>query len=123
MNLNIRKDSVVVQSEFLLNTQGLIFKVGGVTLKGTAFGADGTIVKAGTAVLKEAGTGKYLPYADATGAFPTGGEVYIITNDVVIKDQKDQVVGGLVNGYLNTAKLTNVTTAFKGATSNRYIFG
>lgn len=122
MNLNIRKDSVVVQSEFLLSTQGLIFKVGGLTLKGTVFGADGSIVKAGTAVMKD-GAGKYIPYADSTGAFPAGAEVYIITNDVVIKDQKDQVVGGLVNGYLNTAKLTNVTTAFKGATSNRYIFG
>lgn len=123
MNLNVQKQSVAVQDEFLLSTQGLVVKVGGITVKGTAFGADGTQVKAGTAVMKEVATGKFIPYVDSAGAFPAGAEVYFTMNDVVVKDQKDQVVGGLVRGYLNTAKLTNATTAFKGATNNRYIFG
>lgn len=123
MNLHPRKETIVVQNEFLLSTKGLIHKVGGVTLKGTVFGADGSIVKAGTAIMKEAGTGKFIPYADNAGAFPTGAEVYILAQDQVVKAQKDMVAGAVVAGYLNTAKLTGATTAFKGATTNRYIFG
>jgi hypothetical protein len=123
MNLNPRKETIIVQDEFLLSTQGLVHKVGGVTLKGTSFGADGSIVKAGTAIMKEAGTGKFVLYADNAGAFPTGAEVYILAQDQVVKGQKDMVAGAVVQAYLNSAKLIGATTAFKGATNQRYIFG
>jgi hypothetical protein len=123
MNLNPRKETIIVQDEFLLSTKGLIHKVGGVTLNGTSFGADGSIVKAGTAIMKDGGTGKFVPYADNAGAFPTGAEVYLLAQDQVVKGQNDMQAGAMVNAYVNTAKLTGVTTAFKTATSARYIFG
>lgn len=124
MNLQPRKDTIVVQDEVLLNTQGVIFKVGGITLDGSAFnaGADG-IVKAGTAVMVDAGSGLAVPYADAAGAFPAGADVYLTAQDAVIKSGSNNVVGAFVKAYVNTAKLTGVTTAFRAATTERYIYG
>lgn len=126
MNLQPRKDSIVVQDEVLLNTQGLIHKVGGITLDGSAFAPNGdkVIVKSGTAVMANAETGLFVPYADgAEGTFPAGAEVYLTAQDAVIKEKKNEVIGAFVAAYLNTEKLTGVTTAFKGATSGRYIYG
>lgn len=123
MNLSPRKETIVVQSEFLLSTKGLIHKVGGVTLKADAFGADGSRVLAGTAIMKDDATGHFVPYADNAGAFPTGAEVYLLAQDAIVRTSGNNVAGAVINAYVNTAKLTGVTTAFKGATAGRYIFG
>lgn len=126
MNLQPRKESIIVQSEILLNTQGQIFKVGGVTLDASAFAE--RIVKAGTAVMKDTDTGLFKPYSDADGTtFPAGAEVYITAQDAVVATldgtKGNAVVGAYVEAYLNTSKLTGVTDAFKANTSSRYIFG
>lgn len=121
LDLNIRRETIVAQNEILLNTQGMIVKVGGVTLDGGAFG--NVTVKAGTAVMMDGATGLAVPYADNAGAFPAGAEVYITASDAVIKDGNNNVVGVYVKAYLNTSKLTGVTDAFRTATNGRYIFG
>lgn len=125
MNLQPRKESIIVQNEILLNTQGQIFKVGGITLDATAF--PDRIVKAGTAVMKDASTGLFVPYADAGGAFPDGAEVYITAQDSVIRTQEgaegNTLVGAYIEAYLNTSRLTGVTDAFKAQMTSRYIFG
>lgn len=123
MNLQPRRETIVVQDEFLLSAEGLVHKVGGITLDGSAFGAEGTIVKAGTAVMKDGATGLFKPYADDAGNFPAGAEVYLTAQDAVIKAGTNPVVGAVVRAYVNTSKLTGVTAAFKDATKDRYIYG
>lgn len=124
MNLQPRKETIIAQDEVLLNTQNLVFKVGGVTLKGSAFaGVANDVVKSGTAIMKEAATGLFIPYADNAGNFPSGAEAYILAQDTVVVDGQNPVSGAFVNAYLNTSKLTGVTAAFKAATNQRYIFG
>lgn len=120
MNLQPRKETIIVQDEVLLNTQGLVHKVGGITLDGSSFG-DG-VVKAGTAVM-EGPSGFYVPYADDTGAFPAGAKVFLTAQDAVVKDEANAIVGAFVKAYVNEAKLTGVTQAFKDATGSRYIWG
>lgn len=126
MNLQPRKESIIVQNEILLNTQGQIFKVGGITLDATRF--PDRIVKAGTAVMKDEGTGLFVPYADGEGAtFPAGAEVYITAQDSVVATQEgdrgNTVVGAYIEAYLNTSRLTGVTDAFRAEMRSRYIFG
>ena len=130
MNLQPRKESIIVQNEILLNTQGQIFKVGGITLDASAFPE--RIVKAGTAVMKDVNTGLFVPYADsaddAGGAtFPAGAEVYITAQDSVVGTQEGErantLVGAYIEAYLNTSRLTGVTEAFKAQMASRYIFG
>lgn len=119
MNLQPRKEQITVQAEFLLNTQGLIFKVGGITLDGSAFTG---VVKAGTAVMK-GGDDLFIPYADDAGSFPEGAEVYLTAQDAIMKGTNN-VIGAVVKAYVNTDKLTGVTDAFKAQTADsRYIFG
>lgn len=120
MNLQPRKEQIVVQEEFLLNTQGLIFKVGGITLDGSAFNG---IVKAGTAVMKGEDD-LFIPYADSAGAFPDGAEVYLTAQDAIMKTDANNVIGAVVKAYVKTDKLTGVTDAFKAHTADsRYIYG
>lgn len=124
MNLQPRKETIVGQAEFLKSTQGAIFKVGGITLKGSAF-PDGNVIKAGTAVMKDT-DGLFIPYQDAGDAtagysFPEGAEVYLTTHDIVNKGG-NAIVGALIEGYVKTSRLTGVTDAFKTAMKHRYIF-
>lgn len=118
MNLQPRRETITVQEEFLLNTQGLMFKVGGITLDGAAF-VD--TVKAGTAVM-EAASGLFVPYADNAGALPTA-QVVFTAHDAIIKDSANVITGAVVKGYLNTSKLTGVTPVLQAGTNQRYIFG
>lgn len=122
MNLQPRKETIIVQDEFLLNTQGVMFKVGGITLDGAAFG-DG-VVKAGTAVMEDDASGLFVPYAETTpGTFEPGANVMFTAQDAVIKSGSNNVVGAVLKGYLNTSKLTGVTDALRGELTSRYIFG
>lgn len=126
MNLQPFRESITVQSEILLNTQGQIFKVGGITLDGSAFPE--RVVKAGTAVMKDEASGKFVPYADGEGgAFPAGAEIYITAQDSVVRTLEgtvsDNPVGAYIEAYLNTSRLTGVTEAFMTETRSRYIFG
>lgn len=120
MDLQPRRETVLASNEFLLNTQGLIYKVGGITLDGAAFG-DG-VVKGGTAVMI-GGAGLAVPYADAAGAFPAGAEVYLTAHDAEIKGGRNNVTGAVINAYVKASKVTGATTAFKAATASRIIYG
>lgn len=120
MNLQPRKETIVVQNEFLSNTQGLEFATGGITLDGASFGA-GT-VKAGTAVMIPSGNTLAVAYADNTGSVPAGAELHIVASDVIIESTENHVVGSVVRGHLKESALTNVTDAFKDYTRGRYFF-
>lgn len=122
MNLQHRRETIVVQDEVLLNTQGLIFKVGGITLDGAAFPEE--IVKSGTAVMLDEATGLFVPYADGAEGAVGSTELYLTAQDAVNRNAAPIVIGAFVKAYVNTSKLTGVTDAFKAATANsRYIFG
>lgn len=124
MNLQRRTETIIAQDEVLLNTQGLMHKVGGVTLKGSAFtGVANNVVKSGTAIMLESASGMFVPYADNAGAFPANAEVYILAQDTPLISGQNPVSGAFVKAYLNESKLTGVTAAFKAATNQRYIFG
>ena len=113
MNLQPRTDSITVQKEILKTTQGQVFKVGGLTLDGSAFTAG--VVPAGTPVsIPEAG-GKAIPWADAaTGVIP-----YVTTHDVSVKAGSDALVGGYEEAYFDKSKVT-LSAAFITAAGSRY---
>lgn len=114
MNLKPKTDSITVQNEILKTTQGLIFKVGGITLDAALFPAG--IVKAGTPVsLKTApADGKAKPWADADTGTP-----YVTTHDVKVEAGSDVVVGAFEEAYFNKNKVT-FSAAFITAVGNRY---
>lgn len=111
MNLKPRTDSITVQNEILKTTQGLIFKVGGITLDGSLFTAG--IVKAGTPVsIKVDGLAKRFADTDK-------GIVYVTTHDVEVVSGSNAVVGAFEEAYFNKDKVT-LSAAFITAAEGRY---
>lgn len=113
MNLKPRREDVTVQNEVLKTTQGLIFKVGGITLDGSLFSG---VVKAGTPVSIKAADGLAKPYADTD---PASDEVYVTTHDVVIQDAGNAIVGAFEEAYFDQNKVT-FSAAFMSAADGRY---
>lgn len=111
MNLKPRTDSITVQKEILKTTQGLIFKVGGITLDGSLFTAG--IVKAGTPVSIK-GDGLAKPFADADTGTP-----YVTTHDVEVVSGSNAIVGAFEEAYFDKNKVT-LSAAFITAAGSRY---
>jgi hypothetical protein len=106
MRLQAKKDSFIAQKEFLHTTQGVLYKVGGGTLKASAFTPDATgHVKAGSGVRLNAGDGLFYPHDNGV----TAGRLYVTAHDVYITDG-DAVVGLLEEGYLNSSVVGTVET-------------
>lgn len=114
MNLQPRTEDVLGTTEILQTTQGMIFKVGGVTLDAAAFPAD-SVIKAGTAV-SIAANGLAKPWADADT-----GLAFLTVHDVTNKNG-NVVTGALEAGFVKTAALTGVTAAFRTAVDGRIHF-
>jgi hypothetical protein len=121
MDLQPRSEQITVQKEFLYQTAGAIYKVGGITLNGSQFTA-GEFVKAGTAVAIDKVTtdgttettvpdaSPYEPSSSTTIADP--GQVHVIAHDVKIpEDGRNVVVGALEEAFLNRNKITGVAAA------------
>ena len=125
MNLQPRTDSITNQKEFLHTTQGTIAKVGGVTIKSASFTPDASgYLKAGSAVVIEAGTGLAIPFVDGTA---TPGLAYVTQNDVRIDQGVNPVVGALEEAYLKASVVQNAeagrtlaTTAFVTHSGGRF---
>lgn len=106
MRLQPKNDSFIGQKEFLHTTQGLQYKVGGGTVKSSAFTQDATgHIKAGSGVRLNAGDGLLYPHDNGT----TAGRLYVLAHDVYIKDG-DAVVGLLEEGYLNSSVVGTAET-------------
>lgn len=135
MNLQPKTQDVTVQKEFLNTTQGLINKVGGLTLNETDFAdrldASGYL-KAGSGVSLES-DGSVLPYAlyddDGDGGataevFPSGIP-FVTANDVKIEGSV--IVGALESAFLNKTVVETVesgrvviTQEFIDASNSRF---
>lgn len=115
MNLQPRSEQITVQQEFLHQTAGLIFKVGNVTLDGSAF--EGT-VKAGTAVQVPSKNAKAVPYNTTTLGT---GIVYLTTTDVIV-GTADVQVGALEEAYVRADRISGVadTAVFATDSDNRF---
>jgi hypothetical protein len=119
MNLQPKRESITVQREFLNTTQGLIHKVGGITL-GAGFTGDASgYLKAGSAVVVGA-SGVAVAFDGVATGTP-----FITANDV--KAEEGQVVGALESAFLNEAVVTSaeagrvvVTQAFIDASNGRF---
>lgn len=104
MRLQPKRESFIAQKEFLHTTQGLIHKVGGLTLKASAFTPDETgHVKAGSPVTVGA-DGYAVPYDGVVT-----GTHFILAHDVHVKDG-DAVGGALEEGYLKKSVVQAVET-------------
>lgn len=108
MNLQPKRESIAGQKEFLNTTQGLVHKVGGITLDATAFtGAEVSAegyVKAGSAVqLADAEGSLAMPFDPLV----TTGTVYVTANDVKITDG-NPIVGALETAFLKSSVVTAV---------------
>lgn len=98
MRLQPKNEDFIVQKEFLHNTTGLIHKVGGGTLKASAFTADATgHIKAGSGVRLHS-DGFLYPHDNGV----TAGRLYITAHDVNIADG-DAVVGLIEEAYLKSS--------------------
>lgn len=93
--------------------------VNGITLDGSKF-ATGALIMEGLCVVKDDTTGKYEPYADVSGAFPSGKSNPLILDESVKFTPKDDgtnpdlTVGQvLVHGAVYEAMLQGCTAAFK----------
>jgi hypothetical protein len=122
-------EQITVQKEYLHSTANIVYKVGNVTLDGSKFTA-GEFVKAGTAVtVGQVDNGvtneKAVPYAVVGGTITVAGTPFIITNDVKIPENgQDVQVGALEEAYVKRAKVTGVTdeAQFLADSQNRYKF-
>jgi hypothetical protein len=113
MRLQPKTDSFIAQKEFLHTTQGLINKVGGGTLKASAFTPDATgHLKAGSGVRLNAGDGLLYPHDNGT----TAGRLYVTAHDVKISDG-DAVVGLIESAYLKSSVVGTVETGRVAITS------
>lgn len=120
MNLQPKREAITVQKEFLNTTQGLIHKVGGVTL-GAGFTADASgYIKAGSALIVNEATGNAEPF----DGVKTGLAV-ILAHDV--KYEAGVIAGAVESAFLNEAVVTTtedgrvpVTEAFITASANRF---
>lgn len=119
MNLKPQRETLTVQREFLNTTQGLIHKVGGITL-GAGFTGDASgYVKAGSAVVVGA-DGLAVPF-DGVAT----GTAFVTANDV--KAEEGRIVGALESAFLNESVVTSaeagrvvVTQAFIDASNGRF---
>lgn len=132
MNLQPKIDTVAGQKEFLVTTQGLVHKVGGVTLDASKFTPDENgFIKAGSALALTA-SGKAEPFSVSTPGDPStaNGTPYILAHDVQIKDGTtniDAVAGVLEAAYLKSSVVTTaepgrvvVTKDFIKASNGRF---
>lgn len=121
MNLKPRTESITVQNEVLKTTQGLVFKVSGITLDGDAF-TEG-VVKAGTPVaLGQNGATLAQPWADANGTTITAGNEgtpYVTTHDVKVEPGVNAIVGAFEEAYFDTNKVS-FTASFLDLAQGRY---
>lgn len=127
MNLQPKRQTLITRKEFLNTTQGLIHKVGGITLDSAAFAdatdADGYLY-AGSAVSLQ-GSGLAIPASvNVEGA--ANGTVFVTANDVNLTDG-DAVVGALEAAYLKSSVVTateegrvSMTQAIADATNGRF---
>ncbi|AYP68824.1 hypothetical protein BpsM61_00050 [Bacillus phage vB_BpsM-61] len=123
MNLQPRKQEITVQREFLKSTEGLIHKVGGVTLDAAEFtaGADG-FVRSGSAVSFDEDSGLAVPFTAESDGIP-----YVLAHDVRIIEGQNPIVGAVETAFLDRSVVTDgdkvtvpVTDEFIEAASNRY---
>ena len=119
MNLKPRTDSITVQNEILKTTQGLIWKVSGITLDGSAF-PEG-IVKAGTPVaVGQNGASLAKPWEKADGTTITdAGIAYVTTHDVKVGPDNNAIVGAFEEAYFDKNKV-NLSAEFITAAEGRY---
>lgn len=124
MNLQPKRESITTQKEFLNTTQGLIAKVGALTLTETNFAStldSQKFLLAGSGVvLDESGVVK--PYVDDA---TTPGTVYITAHDVKVNGTV--LVGAIESAYLKESVVTatepgrvTVTQAFIDASNGRF---
>ena len=114
------------QSEFrggknILASEHFQFIEGGATLDAAAIGA--RTLPVGTPIMRSTTTGKFVEYADASGAVPAGyDELSILNIDVVVDGTNDVIVGEvLVKASVYDAKLpATVTAAFRAATDYKF---
>lgn len=119
MNLQPKRESLGAQKEFLNTTQGLIHKVGGVTL-GSGFTADDAgYLKAGSAVELDE-TGVAIPFATGATGIP-----FVTAHDVKLTD--GAIVGVLESAFLKESVVTAteagrvpVTAEFVTASNGRF---
>jgi len=116
MILKPRKESITTQKEILKTTQGLIFKVGGITLDGTKFTAG--IVPAGTPVTVADGA-KAVPFVAPADGAALEGTPYVTTHDVKVESGADTVVGAFEEAYFDKNKV-ELPEAFITAAGGRY---
>lgn len=119
MNLKPRTESITVQNEILKTTQGLIWKVGGITLDGSAFPAG--IVKAGTPVaVGQNGEDLAKPWAAEDGETITdAGIAYVTTHDVKVGPDNNAIVGAFEEAYFDKNKV-DLSDEFIAASEGRY---
>jgi hypothetical protein len=122
MNLQPYSETIVGQTEFLRNMQGIEVATSGGTLDAGDFTA-GDIVKAGTAVFmgSDGLYHKWVTDGDTpTAATQTGAG--LVMHDVKILDGQNPIVGVLVAGHPREDRCTGVNAAFKTATQGRLVF-
>lgn len=122
MNLQPYSETIVGQTEFLRNTQGIEVATSGGTLDADDFTA-GDIVKAGTAVFmgSDGLYHKWVTDGDTpTAATQTGAG--LVMHDVKILDGQNPIVGVLAAGHPREDRCTGVNAAFKTATQGRLVF-
>src|SRR4051812_17488733 len=119
MNLQPRKETIIVQAEFMRNTQGMQVKTSGVTLNAADFTA-GEVVKAGTAIFVDGASKLGRKWLAGTLGTQTGAGLTM--HDVRIVAGQNPIVGVLVAGHPVEAKCTGVTANFKTATTGRIVF-
>lgn len=111
MNLKPRTNSITVQNEILKTTQGLIWKVAGITLEGSKF-PEG-VVKAGTPVLVADGE-LAVPFEVEGEGIP-----YVTTHDVQVADGDNAIVGAFEEAYFDKKKV-DLSDEFIAASEGRY---
>lgn len=113
MNLQPRTEQITAQKEILKTTQGLIWKVGGLTLDATKFTA-GEYVPAGTAVVLPADNTLAVPFTVGATGTP-----YVTTHDVKIVAGSNPIVGAFEEAYFDKKKVT-LPAEFITAAGGRY---
>lgn len=89
----------------ILASEHVQFIEGGATLDATKFGAG--LIEVGTLIVRNTTTGKFEPYADDAGSFPSGyDEPAVLNVDVECNGVDDVIVGEvIVRGSVYEAKL------------------
>lgn len=123
MNLQPYSETIVGQTEFLRNTQGMEVATSGGALDAGDFEA-GDLVKAGTAVFYNSTDNLYHKWVTdgetPTAATQTGAG--LVMHDVKILSGQNPIIGVLAAGHPREDRCTGVNTAFKTATQGRLVF-